>query len=688
MNILMLTNTFTPHVGGVARSVQGFTDEFRRRGHRVLVAAPLFKGIPENEQDVVRFPAVQHFNGSDFSLPVLKPARLISMLRAFHPELVHSHHPFLLGGTALRIAATRNLPLVFTYHTMYDKYTHYAPGDSPRLKRFVVDLVTGYCNLCDAVIAPTRTVADLLWERGVKTSIEVIPSGIDTEFFRGGDGSAFRQRTGIPPDAFVVGHVGRLTPEKNLDFLSKGVARFLESHERACFLLVGVGPLIGPIRTAFEARGLGKRLYSVGCLERLELVEAYQAMDVFAFASHTETQGIVLAEAMAAGVPVVAVDAPGAREIVRDGYNGRLLRRDNEEKFALTLAGIASLSPMERQSLRENARLTAVEFDMKQSATETLGLYESLIGATPLDKRLENSVWAKACRSLKGEWQILRNLLLAAGESLRPNLVWEVGPTGSEENPSLAGDLLTPTGCSAGSQEPERRPRRSLRARVLGWLWAWLLRIQCATWRKRFEGLDELDQILKEGRRVLFSFWHGKYVPLFALLRGRPACVFTSESRRGEVLEEICRRFGYDCVQIPVHGSGQALEMMLRALARHQSGAIAVDGPLGPYHRVKRGTIKLASELGYVVVPASVSARRKRVMKHRWDRLEVPGLFTQVGFAIGTPLEIPPEPSLEDIKSWVKRLHDALVSLDNRAEELARSDGVKKGLLEDLGEEG
>jgi 1,2-diacylglycerol 3-alpha-glucosyltransferase len=677
MNILMLTNTFIPHVGGVARSVQGFTEEFRRRGHQVLVAAPLFKGTPDSERDVVRFPAVQHFNGSNFSLPVLEPVRLISRLRAFHPEVVHSHHPFLLGGTALRIAATQNLPLVFTYHTMYDKYTHYAPGDSPRLKRFVVDLVTGYCNLCDAVIAPTQTVADLLRERGVRTSINVIPSGVDTEFFSRGDGSILRQRAGIPLDAFVVGHVGRLAPEKNLEFLGKAVARFLEQHERACFLLVGMGPAGEVIRATFETRGLGKRLYSVGCLERLALVEAYQAMDVFAFASHTETQGIVLAEALAAGVPVVAVDAPGAREIVRDGYNGRLLRRDNEEKFALALAEIALLSSMERQSLAENARLTAVDFDMSQSATETLDLYESLIGVTLSDKRLESSAWAKACRGLKGEWQMLRNLLLAAGESFRPRLVWEVGPIGGEENPSPEGDLLgieTPTGHSIGLQAPERRPRRGLRARFLGWLWAWLLRIQYATWRKRFEGLGELDQVLKEGRRVLFSFWHGKYVPLFALLRGRPACVFTSESRRGEVIEEICRRFGYDCVQIPVHGSGQALELMQHALACHQNGGIAVDGPLGPYHRVKRGVIKLASELDYVVVPASVSARRKRVMKHRWDRLELPALFTQVGFAIGSPMEIPPDLSLEEIKIWVKRLHDALVSLDQQADKLARSD--------------
>jgi glycosyltransferase involved in cell wall biosynthesis len=111
MNIVMVTNTFTPHGGGVARSVQGFTDEFRKRGHRVLVLAPLFEGTPENELDVVRIPAVQHFSGSDFSVPIPVPRRVTTALKAFAPQIVHSHHPFLLGDTALRVAAACNLPI-------------------------------------------------------------------------------------------------------------------------------------------------------------------------------------------------------------------------------------------------------------------------------------------------------------------------------------------------------------------------------------------------------------------------------------------------------------------------------------------------------------------------------------------------------------------------------------------------
>ena len=162
MNILMATNTFTPHVGGVARSVQGFADEYRRRGHRVLVLAPEFEGVSGQEEGVLRFPALRQFSGSTFSIPMPAPGRVRAALRDFRPGVVHSHHPFLLGDTALRVSASLSIPVVFTHHTMYEEYTHYVHGHSERMRRFTIELVTGYCNLCDAVIAPSTTVAALL----------------------------------------------------------------------------------------------------------------------------------------------------------------------------------------------------------------------------------------------------------------------------------------------------------------------------------------------------------------------------------------------------------------------------------------------------------------------------------------------------------------------------------------------
>lgn len=418
MNILMATNTFSPHVGGVARSVQAFSSEFRRKGHRVVVVAPVFERTPPEETDVVRVPAIQNFNGSDFSVPMPVSGKVVSALKTFAPQIVHSHHPFLLGDMALRIAASRDIPVVFTHHTMYEKYTHYVPGDSRQMKRFVLNLVTGYCNLCDAVIAPSGTVAKEMARRGVKVPIEIIPTGVNVVLFASGDGDAFRKRMGIPPDAFLVGHVGRLAPEKNLTFLAGCVGRFLQRDRRAHFFLAGEGLLKEGVRKSFADMGLSERYHEEGVMTHPELASAYRGMDVFAFASLTETQGMVLTEAMAAGTPVVALDASGVREVVRDGVNGRMLPRENQEDFVSALSWVAGLSAGEKRRLGEGIAGTAFEFSMPRTAAKALALYESLMKRKPLRKPIEQSPWTSARKLVEEEWKIVRNIARAASTAV------------------------------------------------------------------------------------------------------------------------------------------------------------------------------------------------------------------------------------------------------------------------------
>lgn len=419
MNILMLTNTFTPHVGGVAHSVERFTLEFRRRGHQVLVVAPTFEGGEEDEPGILRIPAIQNFNGSDFSVPMPIPRLVASEVQSFDPDIVHSHHPFLLGDTALRVASWRDIPVVFTHHTLYERYTHYVPVDQERLARFVIELTTGYCNLCDGVIAPSRSIATLLRQRGVTSPIKVIPSGIDIDRFRAGDGNSFRRANGIPRAACVVGHVGRLAEEKNLGFLSSAVARFLAGRAESRFLVVGQGPAAETVARELSARGVGDRLLALGRRTGSELADAYAAMDVFAFASHSETQGIVLVEAMAAGVPVVAVDAPGVREIMRDGENGRLLADDEEEEFASALSWVVDLEPKPREAVSKSLAATAARYSARVTSAKALALYSLLISRRPTPKRLEDSLWAGAKRRTEEEWHILKNIAVAAGGTLR-----------------------------------------------------------------------------------------------------------------------------------------------------------------------------------------------------------------------------------------------------------------------------
>ncbi|RPH41277.1 MAG: glycosyltransferase family 4 protein [Desulfobulbaceae bacterium] len=421
MKIAMFTNTFSPHVGGVARSVQGLADELRRLDHHVLVVAPRFSDKDEDEKDVLRMPAVQNFNGSDFSLPVPAPVKVAHALRLFSPDIIHSHHPFLLGETALRVAVSCSAPVVFTHHTRYEQYTHYLPGgDSEPLKHFVIDLVNGYCNLCNMIVAPSNSIADILRAQKVKTPIEVIPTGIDPLFFAGQDRVSSRQRLGIPEDAFVVGHVGRLAPEKNLFFLMNFVVEYLLRNPAAHFLLVGEGPAKEQMLEILHHRDLMSRTHLQGVLDRSSLVDAYRTMDTFVFASQSETQGMVLAEAMAAGTPVVALDAPGVREIVNDGINGRLLMTEETGSFAAALAWLAGLSHERGVQLRQNACRSAEEYSQENCVRKMVGLYSTLVGRLPSLQELEENPWQRARKRIRKELEILGNY----GHALEDTLQW------------------------------------------------------------------------------------------------------------------------------------------------------------------------------------------------------------------------------------------------------------------------
>jgi glycosyltransferase involved in cell wall biosynthesis len=413
MNILMMTNTYVPHVGGVARSVDSCAAWLRRRGHRVLVAAPRFEGAPRREPGVVRIPAIQHFNGSDFSVPLPITRALHRTVERFGPDLVHSHHPFLLGDTALRVAAELDLPIVFTHHTLYEHFTRYVPLDSPRMERFVVELATSYANLCDLVFAPSESVAAILLKRGVCSRIEVVPTGVDLARFAAGDGAAFRRARDIPADAVVVGHVGRLAAEKNLAFLGEALAQLARGHPGVHVLVAGDGPEAPRLRARFAERGLGDRLHLAGVLQGEALAGAYRAMDVFAFSSKTETQGLVLAEAMAASLPVVAIDAPGAREVVCDRINGRLLSAECVDDFVAALAWTLEA----RESLRAGALRTAGEFSIDATGERALALYQHLVQRSHARASRDHGAWSEVRRRLREEWNLAAHRVQSVARS-------------------------------------------------------------------------------------------------------------------------------------------------------------------------------------------------------------------------------------------------------------------------------
>ena len=425
MNICMFTNTYLPHVGGVARSVQFFAEDLMGMGHRVLVVAPTF---PENTEpgrgrpSVVRVPAIQQFNGSDFSVRIPLPLYIDQEIEQFVPDIVHSHHPFLLGDAAVRVARKRNLPLVFTHHTLYEQYTHYVPVDSEALIGFVVRLSTLYANLCCQVVAPSRSIARLLSERGVTRPIEEVPTGVDIDFFADGNGEKFRREIGLPHDALVVGHLGRLAPEKNLVYLAEAVAIFMTKAPTAHFLVIGDGPSRSEIKRIFVKRQLEDRLHLAGKATGDRLRDAYGAMDLFVFSSTSETQGMVLVEAMAAGKPVIALDASGSREVIRDKENGRLLpEKASPADFAAALWQFQS-EPGLKEMWTSEARRTAQQFSRAVCAQKMENLYRAVIDRHDLQLSrdpAEHGPLDLLAERLKTEWDLWRLKTTAAADAVQ-----------------------------------------------------------------------------------------------------------------------------------------------------------------------------------------------------------------------------------------------------------------------------
>lgn len=419
MNILMLTNIYTPLVGGITRSIQAVTGELRSAGHRVLIVAPQFTSDePPEEEGVIRIPSVPNAYRHRYAWPLPIPGFLRTTIRDFEPDVIHSHHPFLLGTAGQRQSVLWDIPLVYTHHTWYRKYMETSLGASKLATELLWSLTVSYCDLCDVVIAPSQTIADVLKEGGVDRTIVIVPTGVDAERFAGGNRQRGRRAEGIPEDAFLAGSVSRVEPEKNPQFLAPTVAAFLKTNPRAHFLLVGEGNSAEEVRAAFEAAGVADRFHAPGTLEGQRLVDAYAAMDVFAFASHTETQGMVVTEAMAAGLPVVALDASGVRDVVVDRENGRLLKEEDADAFVAALDGMARRDEETCARMADAARRTALEFSLPNCTRRIVEAYRTAIDHRSQLREEGEMAGASSMRFLRYQWQAWSRMLEVAGEAL------------------------------------------------------------------------------------------------------------------------------------------------------------------------------------------------------------------------------------------------------------------------------
>ncbi len=220
-------------------------------------------------------------------------------------------------------------------------------------------------------------------------------------------------------------------------------------------------------------------------------------------------------------------------------------------------------------------------------------------------------------------------------------------------------------------KDPPARTRVSaVIANGVAAVFALLLRLVKASWCVELTGIDIIRQALDRQERLLVTFWHGKHVSLFPLVEGFDACILTSRSFRGEVIAGLCRRFGYHCIILEHQRGSHLQEMLDELLQTHRCLAVAVDGPLGPYHVARFGLVRLASRLQLLVVPLSITAQHKLVMRKRWDKMEFPLPFSRVLLGAGKPFKIPADVQPDALKTWTDKIQEHIDNTDQMLDKL------------------
>lgn len=379
MRILMVSDVYFPRVNGVSTSIQTLRQALARAGHASVLVVPQYPAV-QPEADIVRVPGWQIPRDPEDRL--MHPRALAAALDALDPadfDIVHIHTPFLAHRVGVRWARKHKLPCVETYHTLFEEYFHHYLPFLPKswLAAAARMISRKECDGVTAVIAPSSAMKNALIGYGVSSPIHIIPTGLRLADFATCDGAAFRAKHGIAPERPVIACVGRVAFEKNLDFLLRVTEAIRRSLPDVLFVIAGEGPARASLEKMAVKRGLSDNVRFIGYLERrTELPACYCAADVFVFASKTETQGLVLLEAMALGVPVVGLAEMGTKDVLKEGEGCRIAP-DDVAGFARTLLPLLSDRGAARQ-LGEAGKRYAAGWSEAKMETSILQLYHAL----------------------------------------------------------------------------------------------------------------------------------------------------------------------------------------------------------------------------------------------------------------------------------------------------------------------
>jgi 1,2-diacylglycerol 3-alpha-glucosyltransferase len=372
MRVGLFTDAYLPEITGVTTVVSMLRRELERLGHEAFVYAPRYDRPSEDERNTYRFRSgpVFAYKTARMALPYNRDAA-----RSFEAlDVVHSHTPFSLAYVAMIAAYRHQIPHVQTYHTYLSQYRHYIPRPLRPSVRAAESYSALLCNRCSIITVPTQSIHDELLRFGVRRPIHVLPFGPDLTHYAADPVWSPRADLDIPEGAPVFLYAGRIAEEKNLRFLMRAFEQIHRRLESAIMVWAGDGPLRPALEEETARLGLNAHVRFAGFLDRPHITDLYRAADVFLFASKTETQGLVLVEAMAGGTPAVAVRAMGVCDVVSDGEDGYLVSENAEELADRAVALITDRSDVQR--LRAAALEAAERMSLQNAVRRTVEIYE------------------------------------------------------------------------------------------------------------------------------------------------------------------------------------------------------------------------------------------------------------------------------------------------------------------------
>jgi 1,2-diacylglycerol 3-alpha-glucosyltransferase len=342
LRIGLFTDTYAPQVNGVSISLQLISEGLKKRGHQVTIFAPRFPGYKDDQSNVMRLPSLKYLNNPPIYVAVLGTPRSTWSLTRRHFDVLHAHSPLSVGLLAYLTASTKRLPLIYTYHTSITDYTHYVKfiGGTSVMKYAARWFSAASTNLGDQIVVPSPKFERLLHEQKVRRNIHVVPNGIDLSSFQTAKNpGSIRRKLGIKPDAPILLTVGRMDPEKRLDFVVDAFVRIAGNNPDVHLVFAGDGSA----RKSIESQALGTkvkdRIHFLGMVARAELPDVLHDADLFLSASTTEVHPISVIEAIASGLPIVAVKDEAFEGMIENDQNGYMVPL-NLETYADTISAL------------------------------------------------------------------------------------------------------------------------------------------------------------------------------------------------------------------------------------------------------------------------------------------------------------------------------------------------------------